>query len=226
MNNTSHYYSKTQESAHDEREFTWRLRGMAFRFVTDAGVFSKERVDYGSELLINSMRVNEDDIVLDLGCGYGPIGIVAAVLASRGRVYLVDVNERAVELAERNLKLNGITNAEVRQGEGFEPVKGIPFTLVLTNPPIRAGKAVVYGLLEDAHRHLVPGGRLEVVVRTKQGAKTMKRKIEEIFGNADEIEKGGGYRVIEAVKESMESVKEKEPAEAVNERDTYEDEEE
>ncbi|HHV61415.1 MAG TPA: class I SAM-dependent methyltransferase [Firmicutes bacterium] len=195
-----HYYSPKPAVPRREREIRCILRGREYLFVTDSGVFSKSRIDPGTELLIEAMTISPSDIVLDLGCGYGPIGIVAAGLAGNGRVYLVDVNERACELARGNIERNGVMNAEVRCGEGFSAVNGIVFDAILSNPPIRAGKAVVYGMVEEAAEHLRPGGRLWMVARTKQGARSLRVRIEEIFGNAREVEKGGGYRVICAEK--------------------------
>lgn len=198
---SEHYYTERPSAAHEETSFDATLRGMAFRFVTDAAVFSRERVDFGSLLLIEAMQIGQGDTVLDLGCGYGPIGTVAARLAPKGYIYMVDVNERAAELARRNLAANGIANAEVRVGDGLAPVAGMAFDTILTNPPIRAGKATVYRLLEEACAALKPGGSLWVVVQNKQGAPSMKRKLEELFGNVTDVARRAGYRVLRARRE-------------------------
>lgn len=198
---SEHYYTRRPGAAHAETSFSVTLRGMDFRFVTDAGVFSRERVDFGSLLLIEAMEIGPADTVLDLGCGYGPIGIVAARLAPQGFIYMVEINERAAELARRNLEANAIANAEVRVGDGLEPVAGIAFDAVVTNPPIRAGKATVYRLLDEAHAALKPGGSLWVVVQNKQGAPSMKRKLEALFGNVEDVARQAGYRVLRARRE-------------------------
>lgn len=195
-----HYFSADPLATHDEVEFTARLRGMDLRFVTDRGVFSRERVDAGSRLLIESFQVGPGDTVLDLGCGYGPLGIVAARLAPRGRVYLVDVNGRAAALARRNLVNNQIGNAEVRVGDGTAPVRDIAFDTVLFNPPVRAGKAVVWRLLDEAHAALKPGGSLWVVIGNKQGAPSVRKRLEAIFTQVEDVERGGGFRIYRAVK--------------------------
>ena len=197
---TEHYYTSRPETAHDEAVFTADLRGMTFKFVTDSAVFSRERVDFGSALLIEAMQIDPADIVLDLGCGYGPIGMTAAKLAPEGQVYMVDVNERAAGLARRNLAENGVTNAEVRTGDGLEPVKGLTFTKVLTNPPIRAGKQTIYRMIDEAYQALVPGGAIYVVIQTKQGAPSMKTKLTEVFGDVEDVERQAGYHVFRAVK--------------------------
>lgn len=197
---TEHYYTAQPETAHQEASFTAELRGMTFRYVTDTAVFSRERVDFGSALLIEAIRIDPQDTVLDLGCGYGPIGMAAARLASQGQVYMVDVNERAADLARRNLHENGITNAEVRTGDGLAPVHGIVFDKVLTNPPIRAGKQTIYRMIDDAHQALKPGGSIWVVIQTKQGAPSMKKKLTEVFGNVEDVDRQAGYHVFRAVK--------------------------
>lgn len=197
---SEHYYTARPETAHDEAVFTATLRGMAFKFVTDSAVFSRERVDFGSALLIEAMQIEQSDTVLDLGCGYGPIGMTAAKLAQQGQVYMVDVNERAAALARRNLAENGVTNAEVRTGDGLDPVQGLTFDKVLTNPPIRAGKQTIYRMIEDAHAALRPGGSIYVVIQTKQGAPSMKKKLAELFSDVEDVERQAGYHVFRAVK--------------------------
>ncbi|MEW5865829.1 MAG: class I SAM-dependent methyltransferase [Bacillota bacterium] len=194
-----HYFTKTPTSARSEREITVDSRGRRLKFVTDAGVFAKGRLDRGTRLLIETMDLSKGDIVLDLGCGYGPIGIVAATMLPSGKVYMVDINERACELAARNIIVNGLANAEVRCGDGFRPVEGMKFDVILSNPPIRAGKSTVFSLIEDAARHLKPGGRLVIVARTKQGAKSILGKMAEVFPRVEEVAKGGGYRVMQGL---------------------------
>lgn len=196
-----HYYSRKPASPHRYHDFEVILRGKTYRFVTDSGVFSKERIDRGTRLLIQHMEIREGETVLDLGCGYGPIGVVAADMAYPGRVYLVDINERAVELSRVNIELNQIRNAEVRAGEGFAAGGDITFDVILSNPPIRAGKRVVYALVEEAALHLKRGGRLYMVARTRQGARSLSEEIERVFGNIEEAGKGGGYRVMKAIRQ-------------------------
>jgi 16S rRNA (guanine1207-N2)-methyltransferase len=197
---SEHYYTNNPKAAHDESQISVTLRGFALTFTTDAAVFSRQRIDFGSALLIEVMQIRPDDVVLDLGCGYGPIGTVAGRLAPQGRVYLVDVNERAAALARRNLDENGVTNAEVRVGDGLAPVRGLVFDKVLTNPPIRAGKQVIYQMVDDAFAQLKPGGEYWCVIQTKQGAPSMKKKLKETFGNVEDVEREAGYHIFRAVK--------------------------
>lgn len=195
-----HYFTQNPDAPHRERVITETLRGRQYRFITDTGVFSKDRVDKGTRILIETMQLPAAGKILDLGCGYGPIGVVAADLAPDCFVYLVDVNRRAVELAKRNLELNGINNAAVYLGDGFAPVAEHKFSLIVSNPPIRAGKKVIYPMMETAKEHLVEGGRLCIVIRTKQGAKSMQKHLEAVFGNLEILIIDSGYRVLQAVK--------------------------
>lgn len=195
-----HYYSKQPTAASDPKSIQVPLRGRTFTFVTDAGVFSKGGIDFGSRLLIEMMDIAEQDEVLDVGCGYGPIGLAAATLASRGRVTMVDINERAVELARANASRNGITNVEIVQGDLFEPLGGRTFTKILSNPPIRAGKTVVHRLFEQAYDHLVKGGQLWIVIQRKQGAPSALAKLESLYTSVREVDKDKGYRIYCATK--------------------------
>lgn len=195
-----HYYTTNPEVAHEFQELETELRGRKYKFLTDAGVFSKNRIDRGSELMIEAMEIKSTDKVLDMGCGYGPIGIVASDFAREGQVVMVDINQRAVDLVKENFKRNIVTNAQVLQSDGFANVTDCDFDVILTNPPFRAGKKVVYGMVESAKEHLKPGGALYTVCMTRQGAKSLAKKMEEVFGEVEEVEKGSGYRVYRAVK--------------------------
>jgi 16S rRNA (guanine1207-N2)-methyltransferase len=194
---TDHYYTSHPDVDHETIGFSVTLRGVTLTFKSDAGVFSKHRVDRGSKLLIESLRLMEGDRkVLDLGCGYGPIGLVIAGLLPQATVYMSDVNERAVGLARTNAAVNRITNVRIAAGAGLAPFAGEKFDLIVTNPPIRTGKTTIYAMIEEGYAALNPGGRFVAVVATKQGAKSYERKLAEVFQNVVEWEKGGGYRVV------------------------------
>ena len=194
------YFAQQPAVPSRRREVDARLRGRSWTFLTDAGVFAREGVDPGTRLLIEAMRIDAGDRVLDLGCGYGPIGLVAATLALRGQVVMVDVNERAVVLARENAARAGLDNVEVFQGDGTAPVRGRTFDVVAMNPPIRSGRDTVRRLLRESREALRPGGRFYLVVRTAQGARTLAKEVEGMFAQAGEIARGGGYRVYEAMK--------------------------
>jgi 16S rRNA (guanine1207-N2)-methyltransferase len=199
---TEHYYSAKPTAAHEFNQIQIKLRGKEFTFVTDAGVFSKKEIDFGSKLLIETMVINRADFVLDVGCGYGPIGLSAAVLADQGRVTMVDINERAVLLSRDNAKRNGLNNVTVLQSDLLAQVAENKFDCILTNPPIRAGKIVVHQIFSQAYSSLVPGGRLWVVIQKKQGAPSAFTKLESIFGSVQEVLKDKGYWIFKAIKNS------------------------
>jgi 16S rRNA (guanine1207-N2)-methyltransferase len=193
----SHYFTDRPGAPSQRREVNARLRGRTWTFLTDRGVFARQGIDPGTQLLIEAMRIETGDDVLDLGCGYGPIGLVAATLALRGTVVMVDVNERAVALARENAARAGLDNIEVHQGDGTAPVRGRLFSVVAMNPPIRAGRDTVRRLLRESRDALRPGGRFYLVVRTAQGAKTLAKDLDALFPEVREIARGGGYRVYE-----------------------------
>lgn len=197
---SGHYYSKKPEVNHNRQTHADSLRGNPMKFVTDAGVFSKTGVDYGSRVLVETMELQEGDRVLDVGCGYGPIGLTAARLVGSGHVTMIDINERAVELARENTRLNGISNVTILQSDLFEAVKTERFQVILTNPPIRAGKAVVHRIFEEGYQLLQEGGSMWVVIQKKQGAPSAMDKLEAIFGEVEVVTKDKGYWILRAHK--------------------------
>lgn len=200
MNN--HYYSKkpTVKSNTNEIEFT--LRGRKLKFTTDAGVFSKKEIDFGSRLLIESFVGCEGAKVLDVGCGYGPMGLSIAADYNDAEVHMVDVNERAIGLSKSNAEKNGIKNVIVYESDALKGVSERGFTAVISNPPIRAGKKVVHEILETSFDKLGLGGQLWIVIQKKQGAPSAEKKMEEVFGNVETVAKKGGYFILRSVKEA------------------------
>jgi len=196
-----HYFSTRPQAVSRPKEVRAHLRGKTWTFLTDRGVFGHKGVDAGTRLLIDTMVVRPTDEVLDLGCGYGPVGIVAATLAPQGRVVMIDINERAVALALENARRAGVANVEVLQGDGLGALSGPEFDVIAMNPPIRAGREVLRRLFRDAHDHLRDQGRFYFVARTAQGAKTLAKEVDEIIGNVQEQAKDGGYRVYLALKD-------------------------
>ncbi|MBA2940752.1 class I SAM-dependent methyltransferase [Paenibacillus sp. CGMCC 1.16610] len=197
---SEHYYTQRPTVKHDVNVAQEELRGRKYTFLTDAGVFSKKGVDYGSKHLIETMQLKEDAKVLDVGCGYGPIGLSAAAMCPKGHVTMVDINERAIELSTENARRNGITNVSILQSDLLEQVKEQRYDVVLTNPPIRAGKEVVHRIFTDAYDCLVDGGAIWVVIQKKQGAPSAMKKLESIYSEVVEVSKDKGYKILKATK--------------------------
>lgn len=177
---------------------------MRLRIATDAGVFARGGLDRGTRLLAEALQVGPCELVLDLGCGSGILGIVAAKISEGGRAILTDVNERAVDLARTGLRTNGLANAEVRLGDLYDPVADLAFDHIVSNPPIRAGRSVTDRIVSEAPLHLLDGGSLWLVARTRQGAEALRHRMEQTFGNATVVARGGGYKVLRSVKEAPE----------------------
>lgn len=197
----SHYYTSKPNTDHYLQEIEYTYMDRRLSLTTDTNVFSRDRVDFGSSLLIQTMQFQSDAKVLDLGCGYGPIGICAALLAMDGKVTMVDINERAVYLSGENIKRNGIINAKVLISDGVQALSSDDtFQIVLTNPPIRAGKEKVFQFYEGAFRHLEAEGELWVVIQKKQGADSTQQKLRELFGHVEVVEQDKGYRIFKATK--------------------------
>ncbi|MGP4070453.1 class I SAM-dependent methyltransferase [Halobacillus sp. B29] len=198
---SEHYYSKKTAAKSDEKTWSYTLRDRLLTFTTDHAVFSKGEVDFGSRLLIDSFTAPPvDGNFLDLGCGYGPIGLSLALEYPDRQVVLVDVNERALNLAEKNAAKNQVTNVEIKESDRLRQLEGRQFAAILTNPPIRAGKKVVHAMFEEAKKALGQSGELWVVIQKKQGAPSAKQKIEELFGNIEVVRKEKGYYIFKAQK--------------------------
>lgn len=194
-----HYYTAQPQSAHDVKSHPVEVGGLALRFYTDSGVFSKAGLDQGTRLLIESLPPLSGRI-LDLGCGWGALGIPLALLNPQSQWVLTDINRRAADLARRNAQENGVRNLQVLVGDGFEQVEG-QFQAVVTNPPIRAGKGVIYPLFAQAMARLTPGGALYLVIRKQQGAASAMKYLSQLSGDTRCIAKDKGYWIIRCGKE-------------------------
>lgn len=193
-----HYFSKAQSSELKIKEIKARVRGFEVCLSLGSGTFSSKKIDEGSKLLAESMRIGKHDAVLDLGCGTGLIGIIASKITNNA-VVMTDINERACMLAKENVK--EFQNAEVRCGSMYGPVKGMMFDVILLNPPQTAGKSICIEMIEKAKEYLNKGGSLQIVARHNKGGETLAGHMEEVFGNVESIAKKGGYRVYMSVKD-------------------------
>ena len=192
-----HYYTRNPASESRPVDCEYTYRGIKLTFRTDAGVFSKGEVDTGTDLLLKALPEEMGGEILDLGCGWGVIGISVARKWPEAKVTLADVNLRALELSRENAKKN---RADVicAESDGMAAFEGRMFDAVITNPPIRAGKQVIYKMFADAAKCLKPGGALYLVIRKQQGAESCMKYLETIFGSVEKVSKSGGFWVIRA----------------------------
>lgn len=198
---SDHYYSRKPQTESKPRHWNFTLLGHNFRFETDAGVFSKSEVDFGSCVLIDAFEAPDlEGPILDIGCGYGPIGLSIAKANERRTVHLVDVNTRAIQLAEKNAAANGIQNVRIYESDGLSAVDTANFAAIITNPPIRAGKETIFRFYNESYEKLVSKGELWIVIQKKQGAPSTFSYLEEIFGQVDLVDKARGYWIIKATK--------------------------
>ena len=176
----NHYFKSNENLKHKETEKEYIFKFIKFNFITDIGVFSKNGLDFATNILLENLPELSGQ-TLDIGCGYGCIGIILAKIYGKNiKVTMSDVNMRALELAEKNVKKNGVS-ADIIKSDGFDNIRD-NFDNIILNPPIHAGKAVIYKIYEEAYNHLNPGGRFFIVIQKKHGALSHKAKLEEIFG--------------------------------------------
>ena len=194
-----HYYTRDPQSASRPAECEFTYRGIRLTFRTDAGVFSRGEVDTGTQVLLEAMPEEMHGEILDLGCGWGVIGISIARKWPETRVTMADVNTRALELSRENAKRN---RAEVicAESDGMAAFAGKTFDAVVTNPPIRAGKQVIYRMFADAAEHLAPEGALYLVIRKQQGAESCLKYLKTLFSEAERVERDAGFWVLRAVR--------------------------
>ncbi len=196
-----HYFAAAPKSPAKLGVLRTTLRGKSFEFLTASSVFSKKQVDLGTRLLIEAMVLPEKGEVLDVGCGYGAVGISAAASNPRLHVVMTDVNERAVRLARQNTKKNKVRNTEVLGGYLYEPVKDSMFNCILSNPPVSAGMSTVKALITQAPKVMAENASFQMVIRSKIGAKILPRIFAEAFGNCQVLARKSGYRVLIAKKQ-------------------------
>ena len=195
----SHYYTDNTDLESNREVFKYYFRDQQFNFTTDNGVFSKKDVDYGSYVLINTVIDKElGPNLLDLGCGYGPIGIIIKRFNPSITLDMVDINSRATDLAKVNLSINSI-QANVYCNDNIETLNK-SYNTILLNPPIRTGKKNIFDLYEKSYRCLETNGKLYIVIQKKQGEESSFNKLKDLFNNATVINKQHGYYVIEAIK--------------------------
>ena len=190
------YYTADPSSESRPVPCAFPYRGHGLNFMTDAGVFSKGELDVGSRLLLDALPALSGD-VLDLGCGWGAIGVAIARANKEARVVMADVNHRALDLCRANCARNGVT-AEVIESDGMAAVLGRRFDAIVTNPPIRAGKQVIYKMFADAAVSLKEGGALYLVIRKQQGAESCVKYLKTLYHEVEKLDKSAGFWVLKA----------------------------
>ncbi|WP_367600105.1 class I SAM-dependent methyltransferase [Lactococcus garvieae] len=201
MVKTNMYYEDNRDLAHDVQELSVELLGLSLHFLTDAGVFSKNAIDYGSRVLLDTFQSEGAKTLLDVGCGYGTLALTLAKKYGL-KATLVDVNSRALDLAKKNADKNNIEVNDIFLSNIYDNVEG-KFDAIISNPPIRAGKEVVHTILSDAYEHLNDDGHLTIVIQKKQGAPSAQKKMKNVFGNCEIVAKDKGYYILRSYKEKL-----------------------
>ena len=199
--NNSHYFSSKTSSKDDRALIRTVLRGKRVGFLTSRGVFSSKRVDNGTRVLVENMLIPETGRFLDIGCGIGVVGIMAALEAPELDVYLSDVNPRAVKLSRLNVQRHGLDNCSVFEGDLYESLGGMVFDVIVSNPPVSAGMyKVVYPMVSGAYERLVEGGVLQMVIQSNKGGNLLAGFFDDVFGSHEVVARRSGYRVFSSVK--------------------------
>lgn len=197
----SHYFKDDPNLASNIKEIKFEVNGLIMNLFTDNGVFSKGKVDEGSLAFLKVLLpLDLGKNILDLGCGYGTLGLTLAMAKKEARVTLADINPRALNMCRRNAELHNLSNrVTILQSDIYEKIEG-PYDSIVVNPPIRAGKKVTYRMYEEAKQYLIDGGSLYIVIRKAQGAESASKYIETIFGNVTLLKREKGYYIYRATK--------------------------
>ncbi len=193
-----HYYSKSPRRSDKSYVIKFTLKGRIIELASSGGVFSKGKVDLGTQVLLASLDLPERGKVLDLGCGYGVIGITMAKLRPGLKVTMADVNPIAVKLASQNIERNAVRNAVALASDLYSAFDGMAFDMIVSNPPLAAGYAIIFPMIEGAIPHLNDNGCLVLVLR--KGVNAIPKKMEGVFGNVELVSRKSGYRVFRSQK--------------------------
>ena len=199
----SHYFSEKQDVKSAKKVINYKIKDEKFEFLTDNGVFSKTKVDFGTDAMLRAFldenKKLENIRILDIGCGYGVVSVVLKRFFEKVKILSTDVNERALELTKENIKKNnGTDDFEVRKSFVFENISE-NFDIILSNPPIRAGKQVIFQIYEESFSHLNKDGKFYCVIQTKHGAKSTQKELHKLFGNCTTLAIESGYRIFKCV---------------------------
>ena len=201
----SHYFSEKPNVKSNKKNINYSIKEKNFNFITDNGVFSKTKVDFGTDIMLKvileNTKIKENFDILDIGCGYGVVSTVIKTFYPLVNITLSDVNERALKLSKENLENHFITEYDIVKSSAFDNLYK-KFDIIISNPPIRAGKNIIFSIYEGAFDHLKKNGEFYCVIQTKHGAKSTKKKLEEIFSNCETLSINSGYRIFKSIKET------------------------
>ena len=191
----SHYFTN-DEIKSNEKIYVTKINDIELKFYTDNGVFSKNKLDFGTRTLLENLEIDRfKGKILDFGCGIGPIGIYLS-LKTKEKIDMIDINKRSISLAIKNSKLNN-ANTNIFESNIYEKINK-KYDFIVSNPPIRVGNEVLYKILFEAKEHLNENGELWIVINKDQGAKTITKKLEQFY-DVTIVEKNKGFYVIKAV---------------------------
>ena len=199
MENRQYFAKDNDLLKSDPKIITAKIGNLSLKFKTDIGVFSRNFLDYATKLLLEKMDFSQvNGAILDIGCGYGPVGIYANLLTKK-EVVMIDVNRRALELAKENLHLNNACG-KVIESDSLDAILDQKFSMAILNPPIHAGKIVIYKMFEQAYQVLDDFGEFWIVIQQKHGAPSAKAKLENIFEKVEIVYKKSGFYIIKCKK--------------------------
>lgn len=188
------YFEKNDDLKNELKENVVSINNHSFFFYTNNGLFNKKGLDLGTKILLENFDYKNKKTFLDMGCGCGPIGIYLSTLSKNNTIDMVDINENAVELTKKSLRKNSLINANAFVSNGFSKIKN-KYDAILLNPPIHAGKKVIYKIIKDSKEHLNNSGELWIVIRKKHGAESLIKDFSNIF-NAEILCKDHGFWII------------------------------